>query len=130
MLHALRVPGFARGVRQFLTHAARGREPCRVDRHLALAFTPQRYVTHRCRRSSSSNRSGALQSTASASTTVRLDHRTSRQVSVEHPDQLTLVAGLWPHLSRDGALGNPHRLQVRALQQSWNPSLLVFMIWL
>ena len=41
---ALRVPGFARGARQFLTHAVRGREPGRVDRHLGLAFTPQRYV--------------------------------------------------------------------------------------
>ena len=38
------VPGFARGARQFLTHAVRGREPGRVDRHLGLAFTPQRYV--------------------------------------------------------------------------------------
>ena len=33
-----------RGARQFLTHAVRGREPGRVDRHLGLAFTPQRYV--------------------------------------------------------------------------------------
>ena len=40
----MRVPGFARGARQFLTHAVRGREPGRVDRHLGLAFTPQRYV--------------------------------------------------------------------------------------
>ena len=39
---ALRVPGFACGARQFLTHAVRGREPGRVDRHLGLAFTPQR----------------------------------------------------------------------------------------
>ena len=46
---ALRVPGFARGARQFLTHAVRGREPGRVDRHLGLAFTPQRYGARRCR---------------------------------------------------------------------------------
>ena len=54
---ALRVPGFARGARQFLTHAVRGREPGRVDRHLGLAFTPQRYRVD----AASSNRSGSLQ---------------------------------------------------------------------
>ena len=39
---ALRVLGLAREARQLLTHAVRGREPRRVDRHPGLAFTPQR----------------------------------------------------------------------------------------
>ena len=115
---ALRVPGFARGARQFLTHAVRGSEPGRVDRHLGLAFTPQRYV----RVDAAIFQLQQIRLVAVARIGQyhrRLDPKRLVDL-VEHPHQLTLVAGLWPHLSRDDDLVLPidRHLRVVALLES------------
>ena len=108
----------ARGARQFLTHAVRGREPGRVDRHLGLAFTPQRYV----RVDAAIFQLQQIRLVAVARIGQyhrRLDPKRLVDL-VEHPHQLTLVAGLWPHLSRDDDLVLPidRHLRVVALLES------------
>ena len=112
----MRVPGFARGARQFLTHAVRGREPGRVDRHLGLAFTPQRYV----RVDAAIFQLQQIRLVAVARIGQyhrRLDPKRLVDL-VEHPHQLTLVAGLWPHLSRDDDLVPPIDRHLRAIRIS------------
>ena len=115
---ALRVPGLAREARQLLTHAVRGREPGRVDRHPGLALTPQRDV----RVDAAVLQLQQIRLVAIAR--IGQYHRRfdpKRFVDpVEQPHQLTLVAGLWPHLSRDDDLVLPidRHLRVVALLES------------
>ena len=115
---ALRVPGLAREARQLLTHAVRGREPGRVDRHPGLALTPQRDV----RVDAAVLQLQQIRLVAIAR--IGQYHRRfdpKRFVDpVEQPHQLTLIASLWAHLSRDDDLVLPidRHLRVVALLES------------
>ena len=79
----------------FSTHAVRGREPGRIDRHPGLALTPQRDVRSRCRRFVQLQQIRLVAIARIGQYHRRFDPK--RFVDpVEQPHQLTLIASLWP----------------------------------